>query len=78
VVSRICVLRRVDERLGIGVRMNGVHCQETWGIRKRVWKGGGDIREKPLAGLLRGERRAAPKREWRQGTHTVRLTEIEC
>jgi hypothetical protein len=40
VVSRIGVLRRVDERLGIGVRVNGVHCQETWGIRKRVRKGG--------------------------------------
>jgi hypothetical protein len=34
-------------------------------------EGGSDIREKALiVGLLRGERRAAPKREWRQGTHT--------
>lgn len=40
VVSRVGVLRSVDERLGIGIRVNGVHCQETWGIRKRVWKGG--------------------------------------
>jgi hypothetical protein len=43
---------------------------ERLGIRKRVWKGRGGytIREKPLVGLLRGERRAYPEREWRQGT----------
>jgi len=34
-----------------------------------VWKeGGGDIRERALSGAVeRGKKRAAPKREWRQG-----------
>jgi len=38
VVNRISVLSRGHECLSIGGRVNGVHCLETWGMRRMVRK----------------------------------------
>ena len=80
VVCRIGVLRGEHECLSIGIRVNGIHGRETWGMRRRVWKSrkGGDIRERVLRSRVGVTKQVGPKmflREMREGGASPRVIE---